>query len=95
MPRLKPSKTEEMNRHTRAVLSEYLEMNGCHGAKDLPKFIDIAETTARARWRNPEDIKIGDIRQLTNLTDEQIIRMVRGRMPEKQAVNVYINGIKQ
>lgn len=94
MPRVKPTKTEQENNHRRAVINDVLSVRGYETSKEnLSKLCGFSITTARSRYKDPTTLTIGEIANL-KLTDEQIIRIVRGQMPEKQPVVVYINGVK-
>ena len=79
MPRVKPTRMEEMNRQARAVLMDYLTVRGYKYAQDLAVFCNMSEKTARRRFEHPDELKISEMRQLKGLTDDQIIRMVRGK----------------
>lgn len=95
MPRIKPTETEERNRISRAVISEYCAARGYDTqAQGLAALCGFGERTARNRYKDPETIQIGEIRRLKDLTDEQVLCLVRGRKPEAKTINIYISGKK-
>ena len=93
MPKVKPTALEAQTRESRAVLMDWLTVHG-KSEKDFGACIGSHENTGRKRLNFPEQLTISDIRKLKGLTDEQIVRLVRGKPPDKQIVNIYLNGIK-
>lgn len=81
MPKVTPSDREMANRNTRAVINAAKEMQG-YGNQKLITVLNISRTEFYRRQRDTDNYRLGDIRKLTkilHLTDEDIIRIVRGK----------------
>ena len=77
MPKLKPTRKEELNRIARSVLMGYLMERGYSRQIDLALFCDISQPTACRRFTDPGEMKVSELRQM-KLTPEQIVQIVNG-----------------
>lgn len=82
MPRL--SKPEYVVRDERAAgaLSGYFTSRGVLPSRvtsEMAKVIGCTRTTALKRLKDPESLTCREIRRLRGITDEEIIKIVRGR----------------
>ena len=78
MPKLK-SDREEKNRQARAALSDYMTMRGYKTvSKGLMTLCGFSDRTARNRANSPDDLKVSDLRHMRGLSDDQILRIVKG-----------------
>lgn len=84
---------EKQNLQTLAVINDWCTVHGVKRS-DFGKRIGTSDGTGYNRLNEPGELRISEIRRMKGLTDEQIIRMIRGKMPEKQVINVYIDGSK-
>lgn len=81
MPKVTPSDREMADRNTRAVINAAKEMQGI-GNQKLMVSLGLSHTEFYRRQKDTDNYRLGDIRKLTkilHLTDEDIIRIVRGR----------------
>lgn len=78
MPKLRNDR-EEKNLQARAALSDYMTVRGYRTvAKGLITLCGFSDRTARNRVSSPDDLKISDLRRMKGLTDDQILRIVKG-----------------
>ncbi len=62
MPRLKQSKNEMINRSIIAVISKYMALRGCSSKDKLMEVVGISRTALYARWNNPDNFRLGELR---------------------------------
>lgn len=77
MPRVK---SDELNRlrAQQAILSGHMAMRGYKPTEGIMIICCLSESTARLRYKHPGNLKVDEIRRM-NLTDEEIIQLVRGK----------------
>lgn len=78
MGKLRPSLTEEHNRKRRAVIESYFAERGYTRHNGMVTVMGLSSGTATNRYKDPTTITIGELRRLKGLTDEQILRLVKG-----------------
>lgn len=94
MPKIKPTDTELKNRQARGALDDYFASRGMDHMNGLASLCGFTTRTASDRYKDPGCLTVSELRRLKGITDEQIIKIVRGKMPEKQPITIYLNGTK-
>lgn len=64
VPRLKQSKNEMINRSIIAVISKYMTIRGCVSKEKLMDVLGISRTALYARWNNPDNFRLGELRMV-------------------------------
>ena len=91
MPKIKTTRLQKVNNMMRGVLLDCISQKGLL-QNQFGNEIGVSSRVGLLRLENPTNLKLGELHKIESwLSDEQILRLARGRKPDRTAVNVYID----